>query len=198
VRRLQQQVASTAGAVPSVRECWAAAEAPNTESRLASCFEVPRGVPLGSRVLPLGAVLRELCDDVCRARDCSARLDVLSHRGREVLRRVDGEPVSQIAVESVVSTSTVRTHVRSILTKSGVRSRVEAISVARSAGLRPAADWLRTPIRRYITQFRCFKHSVPSELRRVMILLSATVGNSLALNGALTVICVNASGERIQ
>ena len=33
---------------------------------------------------------------------------------------VDGKPVSQIAVKSVVSTSTVRTHVRSILTKLGV------------------------------------------------------------------------------
>ena len=53
---------------------------------------------------------------------------------------VDGMPVSRIAVESVVSTSTVRTHVRSILTKLGVRSRLEAVSVARAAGLRPAAE----------------------------------------------------------
>jgi two-component system, NarL family, response regulator LiaR len=53
---------------------------------------------------------------------------------------VDGKPVSQIAVESVVSMSTVHTHVCSILTKLGVRSRLEAVSVARAAGLRPVVD----------------------------------------------------------
>jgi two-component system, NarL family, response regulator LiaR len=114
------------------------------ECSLEQLLEVLRGVPLGYAFYPprqLGAVLRELRDDVQRARDCSARLDVLSHREREVLlRMVDGKPVSQIAVESVVSTSTVRTHVRSILTKLGVRSRLEAVSVARAAGLRPVID----------------------------------------------------------
>ena len=114
------------------------------ESSLEHLLEVLRGVPLGYAFYPpqqLGAVLRELRDDVQRARDCSARLDVLSHREREVLlRMVDGKPVNQIAAESVVSTSTVRTHVRSILTKLGVRSRLEAVSVARAAGLRPVAD----------------------------------------------------------
>jgi NarL family two-component system response regulator LiaR len=114
------------------------------ESSLEHLLEVLRGVPLGYAFYPprqLGAVLRELRDDVQRAHDCSARLDVLSHREREVLlRMVDGKPVGQIAVESVVSTSTVRTHVRSILTKLGVRSRLEAVSVARAAGLRPVVD----------------------------------------------------------
>ena len=114
------------------------------ESSLEHLLEVLRGVPLGHAFYPprqLGVVLRELRDEVQRARDCSARLDVLSHREREVLlRMVDGKPVHQIAVESVVSTSTVRTHVRSILTKLGVRSRLEAVSVARAAGLRPVVD----------------------------------------------------------
>jgi len=113
-------------------------------SSLDHLLEVLRGVPLGHAFYPprqLGVVLRELREDVRRARDCSARLDVLSHREREVLlRMVDGKPVGQIAVESVVSTSTVRTHVRSILTKLGVRSRLEAVSVARAAGLRPVAN----------------------------------------------------------
>ncbi|MBV8539510.1 MAG: response regulator transcription factor [Pseudonocardiales bacterium] len=114
------------------------------ESSLEHLLEVLRGVPLGHAFYPprqLGVVLRALREDVWRARDCSARLDVLSHREREVLlRMVDGEPVSRIAAESVVSTSTVRTHVRSILIKLGVRSRLEAVSVARAAGLRPVAD----------------------------------------------------------
>lgn len=114
------------------------------ESPLDHLLQVLRGVPQGHAFYPprqLGAVLRELRDDARRARDCSARLDVLSHREREVLlRMVNGQPVSQIAIESVVSTSTIRTHVRSILTKLGVRSRLEAVSVARAAGLRPAVD----------------------------------------------------------
>ncbi len=114
------------------------------ESSLDHLLEVLRSVPLGHAFYPprqLGVVLRELLDDARRARDYSARLDVLSCREREVLlRMVDGKPVSQIAVESVVSTSTVRTHVRSILTKLGVRSRLEAVSVARAAGLHPAGD----------------------------------------------------------
>lgn len=114
------------------------------ESSLDHLLGVLRAVPLGHAFYPprqLGTVLRELLDDARRARDYSARLDVLSYREREVLlRMVDGKPVSQIAAESVVSTSTVRTHVRSILTKLGVRSRLEAVSVARAAGLRPADD----------------------------------------------------------
>jgi DNA-binding NarL/FixJ family response regulator len=114
------------------------------ESPLDHLLEVLRGVPLGHAFYPprqLGVVLRELRDDARRARHCRARLDVLSPCEREVLlRMVDGMPVSRIAVESVVSTSTVRTHVRSILTKLGVRSRLEAVSVARAAGLLPAAD----------------------------------------------------------
>lgn len=89
----------------------------------------------------LAAVLRELRDDVRRAYDHSELLDVLSHREREVLlRMMDGQPVSQIAGESLVSTNTVRTHVRSILAKLGVHSRLEAVRVARGAGLRPSVD----------------------------------------------------------
>ncbi|MGB8995692.1 MAG: response regulator, partial [Pseudonocardiaceae bacterium] len=58
------------------------------ESALDHLLEVLRGVPLGHAFYPprqLGVVLRELRDDVRRARDCRARLDVLSHREREVL-----------------------------------------------------------------------------------------------------------------
>ncbi|MDQ4092268.1 MAG: response regulator transcription factor [Actinomycetota bacterium] len=114
------------------------------ESSLDHLLKVLRAVPLGHAFYPprlLGVVLRELLGDARRARDHSAQLDVLSYREREVLlRMVDGQPVSQIAVESVVSISTARTHVRSILTKLGVHSCLEAVSVARAAGLRPTGD----------------------------------------------------------
>ncbi|HEY6422113.1 MAG TPA: response regulator transcription factor [Pseudonocardiaceae bacterium] len=132
----------TAHAVAAAR-AGAAAWVSKTSS-VDHLLEVLRAVPLGHAFYPprhLGVVLRELRDDVRRARDYNARLDVLSQREREVLlRMVDGKPVSQIAAESVVSTSTVRTQVRSILTKLGVRSRLEAVSVARAAGLRPGDD----------------------------------------------------------
>ncbi|MGH3812332.1 MAG: response regulator transcription factor [Pseudonocardiaceae bacterium] len=132
----------TAHAVAAARA--GAAAWVSKECSLDHLLEVLRAVPLGHAFYPprqLGVVLRELLDDARRARDYSARLDVLSCREREVLlRMVDGKPVNQIAAESVVSTSTVRTHVRSILTKLGVRSRLEAVSVARAAGLRPAGD----------------------------------------------------------
>lgn len=132
----------TAHAVAAARA--GAAAWVSKQSSVSHLLEVLRAVPLGHCFYPpeqLGVVLRELREDARRARDYSARLDVLSYREREVLlRMVDGKPVSQIAVESVVSTSTVRTHVRSIRTKLGVRSRLEAVSVARAAGLRPAGD----------------------------------------------------------
>jgi two-component system, NarL family, response regulator LiaR len=103
---------------------------------------VVRAVCQGHAYYPprqLGAVLRELRSDIRRARDHNERLEVLSQREREVLlRMIDGKPVSQIAVESLVSTTTVRTHVRNILAKLGVHSRLEAVRVARSAGLRPS------------------------------------------------------------
>ncbi|MGH3776579.1 MAG: LuxR C-terminal-related transcriptional regulator [Pseudonocardiaceae bacterium] len=132
----------TAHAVAAARA--GAAAWVSKECSLDHLLAVLRAVPLGHAFYPprqLGVVLRELLDDARRARDYSARLDVLSDREHEVLlRMVDGKPVSQIAAESVVSTNTVRTHVRSILTKLGVRSRLEAVSVARAAGLRPADD----------------------------------------------------------
>jgi two-component system nitrate/nitrite response regulator NarL len=116
------------------------------ESPLDHLLEVLRRVPQGHAFYPppqLGVVLRELRADARRAQACRARLEVLSERERDVLRHmVDGKPVSQIALEAVVSTSTVRTHVRSILTKLGVRSRLEAVRVARAAGLLPSGEHL--------------------------------------------------------
>jgi two-component system, NarL family, response regulator LiaR len=103
-----------------------------------------RGVCRGQATYPpeqLGEVLRQLRDDVRQARERSGPLDLLSGRERDVLvRMLDGRPANQIAVELLVSANTVRTHVRHILTKLKVHSRLEAVSVARAAGLRPAED----------------------------------------------------------
>lgn len=141
----------TAHAVAAARE--GAAAWVSKKSSVDHLLGVLRAVSEGHACYPprhLGAVLRELRDDVRNARSHTERLAVLSQRERDVLlRMVDGKPVSQIAVESLVSTNTVRTHVRSILTKLGVHSRLEAVSVARSAGLRPTVDPPQTPDARH-------------------------------------------------
>ncbi len=114
------------------------------ESSVEHLLGVLRDVCAGHACYPprqLGAVLRELRDDVRNARDHNDRLDVLSDREREVLLgMINGKPVNRIADESLISPNTVRTHVRSIFTKLGVHSRLEAVRVARDSGLRPVVD----------------------------------------------------------
>jgi DNA-binding NarL/FixJ family response regulator len=101
---------------------------------------VLRGVCQGHSWFPpemLGEILRELRDDVRRAREDSDPLDVLSPRERDVLASMaEGKRGRQIAEELLISTDTVRTHTRSIFNKLDVHSRLEAVRVARAAGLR--------------------------------------------------------------
>lgn len=106
---------------------------------------VLRGVCRGDAWFPpdvLGAVLRELRADADRAGERAGPLDVLSDRERDVLvAMASGKRAARIAEELVISAETVRTHTRSILAKLRVHSQLEAVSVARAAGLRvPASD----------------------------------------------------------
>jgi DNA-binding NarL/FixJ family response regulator len=50
---------------------------------------------------------------------------------------MDGKRGRQIAQDLLISTDTVRTHTRNIFAKLDVHSRLEAVQVARDAGLRP-------------------------------------------------------------
>lgn len=104
-------------------------------------LEVVRGVARGESWFPpelLGPVLRELRADVLRAKDRTGPLDVLSPRERDVLHSMmAGRRGRQIAEHLMISTDTVRTHTRSILAKLGVHSRLDAVRVARAAGLLP-------------------------------------------------------------
>lgn len=102
---------------------------------------VLRGVVEGSSWFPpdmLGPVLRELRADVSRTREADGALAVLSERERDVLAgMMDGKRGPQIARELSISADTVRTHIRNIFAKLDVHSRLEAVKVGRSAGLRP-------------------------------------------------------------
>jgi DNA-binding CsgD family transcriptional regulator len=86
----------------------------------------------------LGAIIRELRADITRAREHEGLLDMLSPRERDVLlSMMDGKRGRQIAQDLLISTDTVRTHTRNIFAKLDVHSRLEAVRVARAAGLRP-------------------------------------------------------------
>jgi len=101
---------------------------------------VIRGVCRGYSWFPpdmLGAILAELRADIGRAREREDVLDMLSPRERDVLlSMMDGKRGRQIAQDLLISTDTVRTHTRNIFAKLDVHSRLEAVRVARSAGLR--------------------------------------------------------------
>ncbi len=102
---------------------------------------VLRGVARGHSWFPpemLGEVIRGLRDDVETARESSNLLDTLSPRELDVLTSMaKGKRARQIAAELMISADTVRTHTRSIFGKLEVHSRIEAVSVAWAAGLRP-------------------------------------------------------------
>jgi DNA-binding NarL/FixJ family response regulator len=111
------------------------------EQGAAELEAVVRGVARGESWFPpamLGPIMAELRADVSRARQQGDSLEVLSPREKDVLlAMMDGKRGRQIAHDLSISTDTVRTHIRNIFTKLDVHSRLEAVRVARSAGLRP-------------------------------------------------------------
>jgi two-component system nitrate/nitrite response regulator NarL len=71
----------------------------------------------------------------------SQRLRFLTPREREALRRIaEGESTKEIARAMQVSLSTARTHVQNVLTKLGVRSRLQAAALVAREGLTDELD----------------------------------------------------------
>lgn len=118
------------------------------ETSAADFLAILRAVARGGACYPpdqLGVVLRELVADRSRGAQVDPRLDLLTSRERGVLQCiVNGMRGSEIATELHMSANTVRTHTNRIFAKLDVHSRLEAITVARAAGMRPTATpmWL--------------------------------------------------------
>lgn len=92
----------------------------------------------GELVLPV-ADLPSLVDRLWQVRARRAEHDLvatLTRREREILEAfADGATTTEIATEFAISPATVQTHVRNILAKLGVHSKVEALGAAWRAGL---------------------------------------------------------------
>ncbi len=128
-----RNVAHAVAAARAGAAAWVAKEQDATE------FEaVIRGVRRGYSWYPpemLGEILRSLRADAGRDGN---DLEVLSSRETEVLRAMmTGRRGRQIASDLHISADTVRTHTQNIYAKLEVHSRLEAVSVARAAGLEP-------------------------------------------------------------
>ncbi|GAA3121706.1 two-component system nitrate/nitrite response regulator NarL [Kribbella aluminosa] len=84
----------------------------------------------------LQPVLRHLMSDVRRQRAASGFVDQLTHRELDVLRcLVSGMTRAEAAAHLFVSTNTIRTHIQSLLRRSGQHSTLALVAFARSHGV---------------------------------------------------------------
>lgn len=117
-------------------DAWLSKESPSAE-----LVATIRAVCDGHTCYPsahLGAVLRALSAGARPVDVPDDLLAVLSRQERRVLAgMVDGVSGPDLAVELDVSVGTVRSHIHNVFAKLGVHSRLEAVKVARAAGMRP-------------------------------------------------------------
>ena len=127
-----------AAAVLVALRCGARAWLPKT-SPVHLLIEALRCTAAGELYLRGSALSQVLDHLVAIPRQSSpSPLDVLTVRERDVLRcMAEGLEQSTIAARLFLSPNTVRTHRRRTLAKLGVHTSIEAVSVARRAGLLP-------------------------------------------------------------
>jgi DNA-binding NarL/FixJ family response regulator len=98
-------------------------------------LNVIRGVVCGETWLPpreLGAVLHLLIEDQHHRRDSDDLLAALTPRERDVLLLlVEGVGRKEVASRLQLSANTVRTHLHSLMSKFGVHSTLEVVTLAR-------------------------------------------------------------------
>jgi DNA-binding NarL/FixJ family response regulator len=104
-------------------------------------MDVVRRAAAGEIVMPegdLAAVLEQLHGS--RASSGEAALGRLTPRETEILRALaGGETATEIAESLGISALTVQSHVKSILAKLGVHSKIEAVTLAWRYGLAPTS-----------------------------------------------------------
>jgi len=94
-----------------------------------------KAVGRGERVIDADQLLRMLPSQADK-RDERRRVASLTPREREILAMLgSGVTTSDVAARLVVSEHTVTTHIRNTLAKLGVSSRLEAVAMARRAGV---------------------------------------------------------------
>jgi DNA-binding NarL/FixJ family response regulator len=92
-----------------------------------------------SSVTERAAYAEELRQHRAAEKARTAPFEALTHREAEVLRMIlEGMSAREMARESYVSLSTVRTQIRSIFQKLGVNSQLEAAAMAHALGWQPA------------------------------------------------------------
>lgn len=105
-------------------------------------MDVVRRAAAGEIVLPerdLAAVLAQLGGNGKRVSAAEAALARLTPRENEILRALaDGNTTSQVADSLGISALTVQSHVKNILAKLGVHSKIEAVTLAWRFGLASA------------------------------------------------------------
>ena len=95
-----------------------------------------RLVATGDSLLAPVATRRLIEARAAQAQSAESTLDALTPRERDVFRLLaKGLSNAEIAAELVVSDATVKTHVASVLTKLGLRDRVQAVILAYESGV---------------------------------------------------------------
>ncbi len=108
------------------------------QETLGTVRRLHQGLPVVSAD-ELDSLLRAWSSERQEKEDQLARLERLTPRERQVLSRlIEGLTVREIAKLSVVSEATVRTQVKSILSKLGVSSQLAAVGMANRLDWRPA------------------------------------------------------------
>ncbi len=118
-------------------EAGASGFLPKTEAAsdiLGAVRAAARGEPLVDSAT-LARVLRRIAGGREARRDIDERVGRLTEREREVLRLLgEGKSNDDIATELVISAHTVQTHVRNLLSKLRVHSKLEAVALAAKSG----------------------------------------------------------------
>lgn len=102
-------------------------------------IRIIRAAAWGETTIPAGILTRALAvyRESTRHQEEQAQLESLTSREKEILAMmIQGADNRTVAERLQISYATVRTHVRSILTKLGARSQLEAVAKAREWGFR--------------------------------------------------------------